>query len=128
MVASQTSNQAEKKELTAINQVKLGMSFQEVKAVMGDSLVVGYQQKDPSTHSFEPTKMSQPVRVERVTQKIKTYFIVYYFTKVVRADQLMSEDELTPLVFESTDPLNGIASSDKLVGMGMDYVFRVKNY
>ncbi len=126
-LTTETSRPGEKKELTAISQVKIGMSYQEVKAVMGESLVVGYEQKGSPTDSFEPIKMSQPVRVERVTQQNKIYFVVYYYTKVVKADQLISDDELTPLVFESTQPSSGLMGQDKVIGMGMDYVFRIKH-
>ena len=55
------------------------------------------------------------------------YFVLYYFTQIVKPDGLLSEDELTPLIFEAKTSSQNISSQDPLIGKGQDFVFRLKN-
>jgi hypothetical protein len=113
-----------RKTLTSIAQVKDNMTYQEVQAVMGSKVTVGFQSSTPG--NLQPIEMDNPVRVEKITSSNKTYFVLYYFTQIVKPDGLLSEDELTPLVFEAKGSSQNISPQDPLIGKGQDFVFRLK--
>lgn len=105
------------KGLTNIDQVRVGMLYDEVSQLMGSSVNIGFKQNPNKPEGFEPITMKNPYRVEILTQNKKTYNVFYYFTHLVKTDGMVSDDELTPLVFDN----------DKLIGKGWDFLFKLKN-
>jgi hypothetical protein len=95
--------------------IKTGMSRQEVAALTKNELMIGYN-FESGPHKSEPILLAQPYRAEMLTRGGKTYHILYYFTSVNRPDDLVADDELTPLIFEN----------DALVGKGLADLDRIK--
>ena len=104
-------------ELTDIHKVMIGVSLKEVEGIMGNETVVGYQQKAADPTSYEAITIKNPYREEILDLKNKTYKVLYYLTEIKKADGLIAEDELTPLVFEG----------ERLIGKGQDHLFKLKN-
>lgn len=114
-VEQQLQLEAEKKE-TSIENVYLGMTDRDVSKVMGDEIVVGYQ-KNRKTGVLEKINMGTVYRTETLKAGSKNYLVKYYFTGINKADGIISEEELAPLVFEE----------NRLVGSSWDFLFRLKN-
>lgn len=113
---SSSGGTGQKQELTKINQVKVGMTHQAVINILDENTTVGYKQDQYPGGSFEPMSVPNPYRIEMLRGKNKEYNIAYYLTDVKKTDDLIADDELTPLIFA-----DGI-----LVGKGWDYLFRLK--
>ena len=78
------------------------------------SLFLSLSEKNSA--AVEPITTPNPYRTTVLEKAGKKYEAVYYFTHVYKPDDIISEDELMPLVFES----------GKLVGIGSDFVFKLK--
>jgi len=91
------------------------MSIQEVKAILGDKLVVGYQ-IETAPQKLNPITIKQPYREEDIIKGSVTYKVLYYYSAVMKPDGLIADDELTPLIF-----LNG-----HLVGKGLADLDQIK--
>lgn len=104
------------KNLTRIEQVRPGMSREEVSGILGDQVVIGYEITDPKQGSTKPIVISNPQKAETIAQGTRTYEVVYYFTHIVKADGSITDDELTPLIFE-----NG-----RLTGKGWYFLNKVR--
>ncbi|MFC1510472.1 hypothetical protein ACFL49_02310 [Candidatus Omnitrophota bacterium] len=88
------------KNLTNIHLIYVGMPQEETLAVMGDKMKKGYQVKDKKKGFFEPVYIRHPYRKEKFRNKGKAYQVYYFFTKIMIADDIVADDELTPVVFE----------------------------
>jgi len=107
---------AKAKPLMQMHRIKVGMSMPEVRAVLSDTLLLGYRQKNNNMAQFEPIAIPQPYRQEEFVKEGHNYVILYYNAFVVKADDLIAEDELTPLIFK-----DGL-----LLGTGLDTLDQVK--
>lgn len=105
------------RDFLSLQNVQPGMSPQEVLAVLGQEVTIGYIQSDQTTNAFLPITLPQPYRTEVLTLDGTTYEIFYYFTRVRKADGVISEEELTPLIF----------AQGRLTAKGWDDVFTLKN-
>ena len=110
-----TTGVEQPKKLTAIDEIRLGMSLDDVTRKMGEKVVIGYQ-LSPESNSFEEITIPNPYKKETLSMNNQNYEVFYYFTSVQKADNLVADDELTPLIFQE----------EKLVGKGWDSLFRVK--
>lgn len=90
-----------RKSFVETHRVRTGMSLSEVRAILGDKLIIGYRQKDSNLAQFEPITVPQPYRQEQFSKDGRTYVTLYYNTFIVKPDGMIAEDELTPLVFEN---------------------------
>jgi len=106
-----------RRNLTNIHQVAVGMTLSEVEGIMGDGTTIGYKISDVEHGSNEPIKINNPHRVEDIEEGGIKYKVVYYYTHVLRADGIIAEDELVPLVFDA---------KDILIGKGRDFLFKIK--
>ena len=88
------------RNLTRIEQVRPGMSREEIDGILGDQVVIGYEITDPKQGTTKPIVITNPQKVETIAQGTKAYEVVYYFTHIVKADGRITDDELTPLIFE----------------------------
>ena len=109
------SPQAKIKELVNISQLRLGMSASEVKALLGEQVKVGYQKKEDG-QTIESIFLKNPVKEETIEVNQQSYYVQYYYTTIRKADDILADDELTPLIFQK----------DKLVGIGRDYLLKLK--
>ena len=104
------------KPLTKIGQIHPQMSSAEVKAVMGERVVIGYQIKEGTAKEYQPIVIKNPSKSEVFIASGKTYQVLYYFTQVKKSDGFISDDELTPLTFDA----------DKLIGLDWDTLFKLR--
>lgn len=102
--------------LTNVNALTIGMTYQEVAAIMGPFVKIGYKESDYQTNGFEPITLKHPYRAETLNAQDKNYEVMYYFTVINNADGIVADDELTPLVF----------SDQKLIGKGWDFLFKLR--
>jgi len=113
------SNIIEKKDktfLTNIDHVYVGMSMQEVDSIMGKELETGYIIKESAENVFVPITIKSPYQKEVVKKEGQRYFVHYYVTHITKPDGKISDDELTPLIFQG----------DKLIGKGKDFLRKIK--
>lgn len=103
--------------LTQVKRLKNGISFEEAKAIMGDKQIIGYKASEKQPTAMEPAVLKNPYRSEDFSREEKKYRVLYYFTAIRKADGIVADDELTPVVFYK----------DRLVGKGWDYLFKLKN-
>lgn len=92
------------------NLVKLsiGMTKEEVLRIMGTRTTKAYQGWDGGFVDI----INNPYRSETLQGKDKTFEVLYYYTDIKKADSAITDDELTPLVFEES----------KLVGWGWGFL------
>ena len=95
----------------SLRQVRIGMSKNEIRSVLGDKVVVGYETTSEVSGQYKPITVNNPYRVEQIEKHGKKYNISYYLVGIRKQDDIVADDELVPLVF----------LGNKLVGMGWDY-------
>ena len=111
---SETS--VEQRKLVAdLHKIKTGMSLQEVKAVLSDKLLIGYR-IEGSPQKLNPITIEQPYKEEDLTKGDSTYKVLYYYNTVIKPDDIVTDEELMPLIFE-----NGY-----LIGKGLADLDRIK--
>lgn len=91
------------------------MSRQEIRAILKDDLLIGYQ-INSAPEKLDPITVAQPYREEVFPKDGKVYHVLYFYGYVIRPDGLIAEDELIPLVLEG----------DRLVGKGLADLDRIK--
>lgn len=100
-----------------IYSVRVGMTYDEVAAAMGEKAVIGYDLADAFQGTHKPITVPNPYRKEFFKNgPNKAYDVVYYFTRIQKADGIISDDELTPLIFEN----------DVLIGKGWEDLNKIK--
>ncbi len=103
------------KPLIDLSKVTIGNSIDDVKSKLGEDVIIGYTIK----HEGEIVPITQKSLQKEETVKAHgfTYQVLYYFTFIVRPDDQITDDELTPLVFE-----NGV-----LIGKTWDEFNKIKS-
>lgn len=81
--------------------LRIGMTKAEVLRTMGARRV-----------STPITRISNPYRSEILQGKEKTFEVLYYYTDVKRRDDAITDDELTPLIFDE----------ERLIGWGWSFL------
>ncbi|MBF0384982.1 MAG: DUF3192 domain-containing protein [Candidatus Omnitrophica bacterium] len=104
------------KELTNISKVVKGMSLAEVTAKMGEALIIGYENTSDNSGGTKAITVQSPFKEEALNVQGREYSVKYYFTRIRKADGIIADDELTPLIFEK----------NKLVGKGWDFLIKLK--
>jgi hypothetical protein len=90
--------------------LSIGMTKAEVFEVMGTKTMVLTSTADLET---EVRKINNPYRVESAKDTLgQTYEILFYYTDLKKADGVISDDELTPLVIKD----------GKLIGWGWTFL------
>jgi len=102
--------------LSNIKHVYTGMTVQEIKSIMGDSLEIGYSRGNEGAGSYESIVIKNPYKEETIKDKGRHYLVLYYYTQIKEQDGKVSPQELTPLVFEG----------DRMIGKGYDFLASVK--
>lgn len=88
-----------------LNKVSIGMTKEEVLNIMGTKRINAYD--DMSLVEV----INNPYKTEILRGKDRTFEVLYYYTEHKRADGAISDDELTPLVFDE----------GKLIGWGWSF-------
>ena len=83
--------------------VQDGMTMDQVHEIMGQELVIGYAFQSPG---YKPLTIPNPYKSEAI--KDAGYVIEYYIEAIRQPDNIVSENDLMPLIFK-----NG-----KLIGRG----------
>jgi hypothetical protein len=86
-----------------LNSVQEGMTQDQVHDIMGQQLAIGYYAQ---TSDYKPLTIPNPYKAETI--KGTAYVIEYYVDSIRQPDGVISDNELTPLVFKD----------GKLVGRG----------
>ena len=93
--------------------LSIGISKEEAINIMGiETFVTGRQGVIRGVDDLPPVTINNPYRSEILQGKSKTLEVVYYVTDVKKDDNAITDDELTPLVFD-----NG-----KLIGWGWAFL------
>jgi len=103
--------------LTNIEKVQLGMTYNEVAGIMGDTINIGYKESSALDGAYEEVLVKNPYYEEVLQSSETQYRVVCYFTHIKKADGIVTDDELTPLVFEE----------NLLIGKGRDFLFELKD-
>jgi len=103
--------------LTGMDKISHGMTFTRVQELIGESQTVGYEKCEECAQGFKEIAVKNPYRQENYSKNSKEYRIYYYYTSLQKPDGLITDDELTPFIFED----------DILIGKGFDFLFRLKN-
>ena len=104
------------REMVDLRSIHEGMSRQEVKNVLGEKVTTGYDLTNQKKDTVTAIILKNPHRQENLKIDGKTYQIEYYFTSIKKQDGILTNDELTPLVFEN----------DRLIGQGWTFLNRLK--
>ena len=104
------------REMVDLRSIHEGMSTQEVKTQLGDKVVTGYDLTHPKNGNAISIVLKNPYRKEILKNGEKNYEIAYYFTSIKKQDGMISDDELTPLVFEN----------NRLIGQGWMFLSVLK--
>ena len=92
-----------------LNRLSIGMEKNEVLSIMGTETV--------NIPFNSPSVITNPYKNETMLGASgKTYEILFYYTEVKSRDGVISDDELTPLVFEG----------GKLIGWGNTFFSDIK--
>ena len=85
--------------------LEMGLTKQEIFHIMGTKEIKAMG-----------LTITNPYRSEILTSDDrKTFEVLYYYTEVRKADDNISDDELTPLVFED----------NKLIGWGWNFLYNI---
>ena len=104
------------RRFVSTNQVRAGLTQSEVQSLLGQEIVVGYEMPDSQQQLYKPIVLKNPQRSETYTQGSHEYVIDYYLVGINQSDGVITDDELTPMIFEK----------EALVGWGWGFLNRIK--
>ncbi len=84
-----------------IRKLLLGISREEALALIGRTTNIGYELRQGSVDEYQAVTSPNPHRSQQITRGKDVYQVDFYLTKINKADGVITDDELTPLVFES---------------------------
>ena len=96
--------------------IGVGMPRQEAKNILGGKVTIGYEITGDKPPQLKPISLKSPLRVELYRSDHKVYEAEFYFTALKHQDGVITDDELTPLVFEN----------DRLIGRGWEFYVHFK--
>jgi len=109
-----TSDQIRTENRQNLLKLSLGMTKQEVLGIMGTETVhmplLGFGRGWRQSDYIET--INNPYKSEILPGKEKTFDVLYYYTDEKRVDGAITDDELTPLVFDD----------GKLIGWGQGFL------
>jgi len=96
----------------ALTKIGMGMTKEEVNSVMGtqtatDKIFVGLMNGGHITKT-----VNNPYRTETLQGKDKVFEVYYYYTDVKNQDDAITDDELTPIIFDE----------GKVIGWGWSFL------
>lgn len=100
------------KPLTPIDQLRNGMTYDEVMALMGQEVKIGFSESGTSAESYGSVAMRNPYRIEMLNANDTPHLVVYFLTRINNSDGEVTDDELTPVVFKD----------NVMIGRGWNYI------
>lgn len=94
-----------------IRKLMLGISREEAIALIGRTVVIGYELKNDGSKEYKAINTANPYRSQKITKGSDVFEVDYYLTEIRKADGVVSDEELTPLVFQA----------NKLIGKSWQY-------
>ena len=104
------------KEFIDTSGLYLGMTQTEAADILGTEVNVGYTRSEEMVGVYDPIVVQNPYRSEIIRDGEIKYDVFYYFHGIKKADGIIAEDELYPLIFED----------NRLIGRGWDYLYELK--
>lgn len=98
--------------LTPIGQIRNGMTYEEVMALMGHEVKIGFSESETSAESYGAVAMRNPYRIEMLNADDTPHLVVYFLTQINNSDGQVTDDELTPVVFKD----------NLMIGQGWGYI------
>lgn len=108
---------ASQQPLTSIDKVIAGMTYEEVMALMGDKVKIGFQEGAESVDTYGAMSLRNPFRIEMLTVENLPHLVVFFVTQVNASDGQVTDDELTPVVFKD----------NIMLGKGWDFLEELRN-
>ncbi len=102
--------------LADMDQVVIGMTHAEVERFVEQEVKIGYQKN--AQDQWGIVTLKNPYRSETFGYDGKQYVVEYYVTQIKKADGIIADDELVPLVFEN----------QILKGRGWDDLWRIMEH
>ncbi len=99
-VAASTSNTILLLNQSSLASVKVGMKSLEVHNVMGETLTIGYAYANANSKDYAPVTIPNPYRSEDLKVSSGQYHVEYYVVKISKADGVVSDNELIPMIFQ----------------------------
>lgn len=104
------------RRFVSTHHLQKGLSRAEAAAALGKQVIVGYEMPDMTGKHYKPIVKENPLRVQTLHQGRHVYLVEFYFVGINHSDGKITDDELTPLVFEQ----------DHLIGWGWDFLNKIK--
>ena len=105
-----------KRSFLSTDQLTIGMTQQGADNILGKEIRIGYKSNKDLSQNPEPIFIKNPFRAEILKIKNRTYDVFFYLTAIKKDDGVVSDDELTPLIFEN----------NRLVGKDWNFLFELK--
>ena len=85
--------------LAKMDQIVVGMTHAEVERLVEQDVKIGYQKN--AQDQWGVVTLKNPYRGETFDKDGKQYIVEYYLAQIKKADGMIADDELMPLVFEN---------------------------
>lgn len=95
---------------TNLLQLSIGMTKENVLSIMGTK--TRYANYNERVSRYVDAPINNPYRSEIMQGNNKTFEVLYYYTDIKSVDDAITDDELTPLVFDE----------GKLIGWGWSFL------
>lgn len=103
------------RRFVSLSDIRSGLKRSEVKSLLGDRIVVGYEMTDLDAQQYQPITYENPYKMENYQEGAKAYAVDFYLLGIKVDDGQVTDDELVPMVFQN----------EILAGYGWDY-FKAK--
>jgi len=104
------------RRFVSTHHLQKGLSRAEAAAALGKQVIVGYEMSDSLEGHYKPIVKDNPQRVQNLHQGRHVYVVEFYFVGINQSDGEITDDEMTPLVFEQ----------NHLIGWGWDFLNKLK--
>ena len=82
----------------SLKKLEVGMTMDKVHEIMGQELVIGYSLDN--TQHYRPRVIANPIKTETLKTLSGDYFVEYYVSSTISADQTITNDKLSPVYFK----------------------------
>ncbi len=98
-----------------VNMVRQGMTAQDVRKLLPESIVIGFEVLQAGGQP-KPITVPNPYKKDQWQSERRQWSADYYLTHIARADGVITDDELMPVVF----------LDEKVAGKGWEYLNQTK--
>ncbi|MEW5896008.1 MAG: DUF3192 domain-containing protein [Candidatus Omnitrophota bacterium] len=104
------------RRFVSLHQLQRGLARSEVKALLGEQVIIGYERADRNEQRYKPITRQNPYRIEEIDKNGKKYVVDYYLIGINTSDGQVTDDELSPLIFKD----------GQLAGWGWEFLGKIK--